>query len=92
MPTSPRRGVYTSLIWLMSSSGVTTVSGWTSFMCIMAYFFTSSTPCGEIIVQPQGHVPIAATETVCLAAYLSSDGRTPDQSNYKGVNFPTPIG
>ena len=30
----------------------------------MAYFFTSSAPCGEIRVQPQGHVPIAAMGAV----------------------------
>jgi hypothetical protein len=39
-------------------------------MCIMAYFFTSSTPWGEINVQPQGHVPIAAIGPDCSAVYL----------------------
>src|SRR5487761_145810 len=59
----------------MSSSGVTTVSGWCSFMCIMAYFFTSSVPNGETIVQPHGQVPTAPMQVVSTAVYLSLETR-----------------
>jgi hypothetical protein len=60
-------------MYVMSSSGVTTVSGWCSFICIMAYFFTSSTPKGETIAQPHGHVPIAPMQAIPRVVYLSSE-------------------
>src|SRR6267378_4761856 len=59
----------------MSSSGVTTVSGWTSFIWIIACFFTASVPWGETIDQPQGHVPTAPMQVVSMPIYLSPETR-----------------
>jgi len=57
---------YTDFIIFIIWSLVIFIPGWASAMCIMACFFTSPSPIGEMSVQPQSHDIILAMVEYCM--------------------------